>query len=170
MNDLVAIAKVAKPRGIKGETVAVILTDFPERFEGLDEVIAVLPMGETRKLTIESHWFQSGRVILKFAGIDSMNEAESLRNAEICVVEDEIVELESDEYYDWQLEGCVVIDAEDRVLGTVSSVMRTAGTELLAVRGVDREHLIPFVEAICIEVDIDGKRIVIDPPEGLLDM
>ena len=169
MEDLVAIAKVVRTRGIKGEVVADILTDFPERFDDLETVIAIAPDGERSGLRIEEFWFQSGRVILKFAGYDSIESAEALRNTELCVPESETVELESDEYFDWQLAGCEVETIAGDKIGKVREVMRTGGTELLVVQGEAKEYLIPFAEAICVEVDIENKLIKVDPPEGLLD-
>lgn len=168
MEELVAIAKIAKPRGLKGEVVADILTDFPERFESLGNVTAVLENGERRELKIEESWFQNKRIVLKFEGIDSIDAAEEIRNAEICVAESEAVELDDGEFYDWQLEGCDVETVDGTTVGKVRELMRTAATENLVVDG-EREYLIPFAESICVEVDIDEKRIVIDPPEGLLD-
>jgi 16S rRNA processing protein RimM len=170
MDDLVAIARVAKPRGIKGEVIADLLTDFPARFEGLEEVTGISRSGERQELTIESHWFQGDRVVLKFLGIDSMNDAERLRNSDICVNESEAVELEPDEYFDWELEGCSIEDVSGASIGTVTALMRTGGPELLVVRDGNDEYLIPFVEAICVSVDVQNKKIVIDPPEGLLEM
>jgi 16S rRNA processing protein RimM len=106
--------------------------------------------------------------VLKFAGIDSIDAAGTLRNAEICVPESQAVELEEGEYYDWELAGCTVENLDGEAIGTVRELMRTGGTELLVVDGA-KEYLIPFAEAICIEVDIDNKLIRIDPPEGLLE-
>ena len=169
MQDLVAIAKIAKPRGLKGELVANLLTDFPERFGGLVDVTAVAADGRLSELKIENAWFQNERVVLKFEGIDSIEAANELRNAEICVKESEVIELDSDEFYDWQLVGCEVATVEGEKLGTVREVMRTGGTENLVVVGETREFLIPFAEAICVEVDLEEKRIVVDPPEGLLE-
>ncbi len=168
MSDLVAIARVAKPRGLKGEVVADVLTDFPERFEVLEKVTAVLEHDERRELKIEDHWFQNERIVLKFAGVDSIDAAETIRNAEICVAESEAVELDSGEFYDWQLEGCEVVTVDGEKIGTVREVMRTGGTENLVVDG-EREYLIPFAETICVEVEIGKRRIVVDPPEGLLE-
>ena len=168
MDELVAVARVVKPRGIKGEVACEMLTDFPERFEGLKNVTAVLPDGGKRELKIEEHWFQQDRLVLKFTGVDSIEDAETLRNAEICVSENNIVELADGEFFDWQLEGCRVETIDGQSLGKVTELMRTGGTEILVVKG-DKECLIPFAESICVEVDIDNKRIVIDPPEGLLD-
>ena len=168
MKDLVAVARIVKPRGLKGELVADVLTDFPDRFEGLESVTAVMPDGSHRDLRIENVWFHSGRVILKFTGIDDVNHAETLRNAEICVTEAEAVVLEEGEFFDWQLEGCVVETIGGEALGKVKELMRTGGTEILVVTG-EREYLIPFAESICLEVDVENKLIRVDPPEGLLE-
>jgi 16S rRNA processing protein RimM len=169
VDDLVAIARIVKPRGVRGEAVAELLTDFPERFEGLEDVIAVKPEGEREELKIENAWFQNGRVVLKFAGVDSPERAEELRGVEICVPETDAVELEEGEFFDWQLEGCRVETLGGQPVGTVRELMRTGGTEILVVEG-EREYLIPFAESICVDVDVEAKSIKIDPPEGLMDL
>lgn len=168
MDGLVAIARVTKPRGLKGEMVATIVTDFPERFSDVETVTAVFADGTNERFELEKHWFQNGRVILKFVGVDRVEDTEPFREADICINESEAVELESDEYFDWELEGCSIETAEGVTIGNVTSVMRTGGTEILVVQG-DKEYLIPFAEAICVGVDIENKKIVVDLPEGLLD-
>ena len=169
MQELVAIANIVRTRGLKGEVVADVLTDFPERFELLDAVTAVRESGERFELKIEKFWFQSGRLILKFVGYDSIESGEKLRNVEICVPESEAVELGDDEFFDWQLAGCKVETIDGEEIGEVRELMRTGGTELLVVAGETKEYLIPFATAICVEVDIENKLIKIDPPEGLLE-
>jgi 16S rRNA processing protein RimM len=167
LDELVAIARISRPRGIRGELVAEVLTDFPERFEGLETVVAVI--GEDRQeLKTENAWFQNDRIVMKFEGIDSIEAAEELRNAEICILESDAVELDEGEFFDWQLEGCTAVTVDGDTLGTVKGLMRTGGTEILVVEG-EREFLIPFAESICTKVDIENKRIVVDPPEGLLE-
>lgn len=168
MDDLVAIARIAKPHGLRGELLADVLTDFPERFEGLESVTAILPGDIRRDLKIESHRPRNERILLKFEGIDRIEEAEDLRNAEICIPETDVVELDADEFFDWQLQGCEVRDQQGNAIGEVIEIMRTGGTEVLVVRG-EKEYLIPFAEAICTDVDVENKRIVIDPPDGLLE-
>jgi len=169
VDELVAIANIVRTRGIKGEVVADILTDFPERFEGLQDVTAVRQSGERFELKIENHWFQNGRVILKFVGVDSIESGETLRDIEICVPESEVCELKVDEYFDWELVGCKVEIVNGELIGSVRELMRTGGTELLVVEGEGKEFLIPFANAICVEVDIENKLIKVDPPEGLLE-
>jgi 16S rRNA processing protein RimM len=167
--ELVAVAKIARARGLRGELVADLLTDFPERFEGLELVKANMPDGTSLDLKIEKFWFQKDRIVLKFEGFDTVETAETLRDAEICIREDEAVELEADEFYDWELEGCTVETIDGEQIGTVKELMRAGGTEILVVEGSGKEFLIPFAEAICVEVDIENKSIKIDPPEGLLE-
>ncbi len=168
-SELIAIAKIVRTRGLRGEVVADVLTDFPERFEGLADVTAVFANGERRELKIEKFWFQKGRIVLKFSGHDSVESAETLRYVEICVDETEAVELEEDEFFDWELEGCEVETVVGEKLGTVRELLRTGGTEVLIIENDGKERMVPFAESICIEVDIEKKRIVVDPPEGLLE-
>jgi len=167
--DLVAIAKLVKPRGLRGEIVADVLTDFPERFDNLKRVTIVHSNGETTEIEIEKFWFQKNRIVLKFVGFDSIESAETLRGGEICVGETEAVELEDDEFFDWELIDCAVETIEGEKIGMVRKVMRTGGTEILVVAGEQKEYLIPFAEMICTEVDVDKKLIKIDAPKGLLD-
>lgn len=166
--DLVSIARISKPRGLRGEVVADILTDFPERFENSREVIGIFS-GQQREMKIESFFFQKGRIVLKFAGFDTVESAEALRNVEICIPESDAAELGEGEFFDWHLEGCEVETIDGRKLGSVTELLRTGGTEVLVVKGSEKDYLVPFAEAICVEVDIENKRIRIDPPEGLLE-
>lgn len=169
MDELVAIARIVKTRGLMGEVVAEILTDFPERFEGLSDVTAVMPDAKQLDLKIERHWFQSGRMVLKFAGYDSIESGETLRDAEVCVPQSDVVELDEGEYFDWELVGCQVETMDRADVGVVREIMRNGGTEILVVQGNEKKYLIPFAAMICPEVDVEKKLIRIDPPEGLLD-
>ncbi|MCU0239859.1 MAG: ribosome maturation factor RimM [Pyrinomonadaceae bacterium] len=167
--DLVTIAKIVRTRGLRGEVVADLLTDFPERFSALGKVFIKPQTGENFNATLEKFWFQKGRVILKFKEFQTIEKAENLRNCEVCVSEEEIVELDSDEFYDWELENCEIITIEGEKIGYVKELMRTGGTENLVVQGKDKDYLIPFAETICTEVDIENKVIKVDLPSGLLE-
>lgn len=168
-DDLVAIAKIVKTRGLRGELSADVLTDFPERFDDLERVYAVDDDGKSAELKLERFWFQNNRVILKFAGYDTIETAETLRGCEICVPESEAVSLEEGEFFDWELIDCAVETVEGEKIGRVKEVMRTGGTEILVVAGAEKEFLIPFAETICTEIDVENKLIRVDAPEGLLE-
>jgi 16S rRNA processing protein RimM len=170
-DELVAVAKAVRTRGLRGEIVADLLTDFPERFEELGELIAVAPDGKRMPLALEEHWFQGARVILKFAGYDSIEAANALVGYEFAVPEEERVELDEDEFYDWELTGCRVETITGEKLGLVREILKTGGVEVLLIEDVDagREYMIPLAETICVEIDIENKLIRVDPPEGLLE-
>ena len=168
---LVAVARAVRTRGLKGEVVADLLTDFPDRFARVSQLIAVTPDGGRSVLTLEHHWFQKHRVILKFAGYDSIEAANALVGLEFAVPESERVELAAGEFYEWELEGCSVEDAAGRKIGNVSRVLKTGGVDVLAIKNeTGREYLIPMAESIVTRVEIENKRVEIDPPEGLLDL
>lgn len=201
LDELIAVARIVRVRGIKGETVASLLTDFPERFEGIEELIALredvggnAKAGEPFMLQVENFWFQKDRVILKFAGYDSIEAATELIGCTLHVHESESVELEADEYYDWQLEDCAVETIDNVSLGTVREVLHTGGVPVLVIKsdesatkaadgdgeatkegatetvGGSREHLVPLAKTICVEVDVERKLIRVDPPDGLLEI
>jgi 16S rRNA processing protein RimM len=169
-DDLIAVARAVRTRGLQGEIVADLLTDFPDRFESLVKLFAITPQGDVREVELENHWFQSGRVVLKIAGFDSIESAQSLVGWEFAVPESERVQLEADEYYEYELIGCQVETILKTPVGTVSKLIRTGGADVLVVENQNgHEHLIPLAEAICVEIDVAEKLIRIDPPEGLLE-
>lgn len=170
--ELVAVARVVKTRGVRGEVAAEVLTDFPERFEWLEQLVVVNPAGERRVLALENQWLHAGRVVLKFEGYDTPEDARELVGCELAVPEEETVELEEGEYYDWQLVGCRAETIDGVAFGTIAEVLHNAGDAPVLVIHDERkkEHLVPFAESICVEVDIEGRLIRVDAPEGLLEL
>ena len=168
---LIVVARAVRTRGLKGEIVADLLTDFPDRFDRISRLFAVSPEEERRVVQLEGHWFQKGRIILKLIGYDSIESASSLVGFEFAVPEAERVKLAEDEFYDWELEGCSVETVAGQRVGAVKSVVRTGGVDLLVVEDdKQRESLVPIVGSILVEVDPKKKTIVIDPPQGLLEL
>ena len=168
--DLVVVARALRTRGLKGELVAELLTDFPERFESLEELIAVSPGGERQTVKLENYWFQNGRVILKIESFDDVDSAKVFIGVDFGVPEAERVQLEADEYYDWELEGCTVSTVDGDSVGIVSSIMKTGGTEILVVSDAEVERLVPLAASIVKNIDPVNKRILIDPPPGLFEL
>jgi 16S rRNA processing protein RimM len=170
-DDLIIIARAVRTRGLKGELVADVLTDFPERFQDVSELTGVGSGGERKQLELQSYWFQNERMVLKFTGYDTIEAAKALVGYEFGLPEAERVQLSRDEFYDWELEGCSVENRPGSIIGKVSEVLRTGGVELLVVEdGAGRDILIPMAQSIVVEIDISRKKILIDPPEGLLDL
>lgn len=167
----VIVARAVRVRGLRGEIVAEMLTDFPERFARTEQLIVVRAGIETQRLKLEKHFFQKERVVMKFAGVDTIEAAQTFVGCEFGVPEIETVALPADEYYDWQLEGCRVETLAGQSLGVVHEVLHTGGVPVLLVADdMKREHLVPLAKAICTEVDTATKLIRIDPPEGLLEL
>jgi 16S rRNA processing protein RimM len=166
----VTVAVLGKARGSRGEVTAFPLSDKPERYSALAEVYlfgGVCPaQGQRRE--VEEAWFHSGRLVLKFRGVDSIGDAERLAGAEVRVPMRERAPLEPGEYFQSDLLGCEVTERRTgATLGRVTSFQDGGGSGLLQVEG---GLLIPFVRAICVEIDPAAKRIVVDLPEGLKEL
>ena len=162
--DLVAVGKVLKPHGVRGEIRVQILTDFPERFEETSEFWLVSPTGLVELRTVEGARFHSGWVLLKLAGIDDPETVAKYRNWLVSVPEDELVELEEDEYWHFELEGLEVRDESGAILGRLEEVLTTAGHDLYAVRGPAGEILIPAVAEFVRSINLDTGVMVVRPP------
>ena len=177
VEDLIVIAEIDRPQGLRGEVIATIMTDFPGRFANLKRVWSFRPASpEVKELTIERTWLHNGRIVLKLAGYDDMTSAEALRGLRLAVTRDQLVALPADTYYDFDLVDCEVSGVGGQRIGRVRRVENSGAAPLLVVevetadgaRG--REVMIPFATSICVEIDMAEKRIVVDPPEGLLEL
>ena len=169
----IAIARVVRPQGRKGEVLVEMLTDFPTRFRDLQRVFIDDPGRPPRAVAVEHPWLHKGRVVLKLAGIGSIDDAEALRGRLVLVPAEEKIALAEGQYYVWELVGCrVVVETGEtsKPLGAVVEVERTAGADLLHVADGSREVLVPFAESICKLIDPGSGLIVIEPPEDLLDL
>ena len=170
-DDLIVVAHIVKARGLRGEVVADLLTDFPDRFKELKSLIGISSSDAKRSLQIEEHWFHGNRLVLKFAGFDSIDQAKELVNYDLAVTAENRVELPNDTFYEWELVGNRVVTIDGKEIGKVSGVMHTGGVEMLSV--VDetgRDRLIPMASDIVVEIDKEEQLIRIDPPEGLLEL
>ncbi len=165
-----AVARIVRTRGNRGEVLADILTDFPERFQRLKAVWLEFPDQHRETAIIETTWPHKGRQVFRFAGIESISEAERLRGTWVLVDRREAVPLEEGEYYDHDLVGCRVVDKAGVVLGTVREILKAAGNAVLIVDGPRGEILIPAVAEFCRHISTAEKSIVVDLPEGLLDL
>ncbi|MFJ6993197.1 ribosome maturation factor RimM [Streptomyces sp. NPDC003090] len=164
------VARIGRAHGIKGEVTVEVRTDEPELRLAPGAVLATDP-ASAGPLTIESGRVHSGRLLLRFAGVRDRNAAEALRNTLLIadVDPDERPE-EPDEYYDHQLIDLDVVLADGTGVGRITEVSHLPYQDLFVVERPDgSEVLIPFVEEIVTEVDLDAQRAVIVPPPGLID-
>jgi len=172
----VVLAEIHRPRGIRGELVARSLTDVPGRLKELKAVWVQFADGSDREVVLEEAWEHKGGWVFKFAGVDSANDAERFRGADLWVPRSERAPLPEGEYYESDLMGCQVVDGTSgQVIGTVSGWQHYGGPALMEVKRVGeakagREVLVPFVPAICRKVDLEARIIAVDLPEGLLEL
>jgi 16S rRNA processing protein RimM len=165
----VVVGRVGRPHGIRGEVTVEPRTDEPDERFAPGAVLQV--DGPVHQLVVErTHW-HSGRLLVVFEGVADRNTAESLRGLLLHVErgDDEIPD-DPDEYYDSTLTGCAVELLDGTAVGVVAEVLHLPSQDLLVVAGPDeREVLVPFLNAFVPTVDVAARRIVIDPPDGLLD-
>lgn len=170
LKDLVVLATIDRSRGLRGEVVATSRAGGSEAF--LDRTVTLRRgLIAERQAHIENAWDQNGRVVLKLRGVETIEAAEALRGCEICVLAADRPPLEEGEYYLSDLVGCELFDAaQGKSVGPVTGWQDVPGSVLLTVRHGDREAMVPFVKAICTEVDLANRRIVANLPDGLLDL
>ena len=158
------------PQGRRGEVAAELHTSFPERFAERRHLSALASDGSRRELQLEQHWFHKGHVILKFAGVESISDAERLTGMELQIREEQRAELEAGAVYISDLVGCSLVD-RGGLIGTVAEVRLGAGeAPLLVVRRGEEEFLVPYAEAFLTNVSFAGRRIEMKLPEGLLEL
>lgn len=150
--------------------MADLFTDFPARFDALEEVWLELEDGRRAKFVLEGSWSHKGRQILKFRGTDSISAAEVLAGAWVEVALEDASPLPEGTYYNHDLIGCSVRRTSGELLGLVSSILPIAGNNQLVVTGEHGEFMIPAVDAICRHISIEEKVILVDLPEGLIDL
>ncbi len=166
---MVAVGRLFKPWGIRGELGAEVYSSHPGRAEKLNEVVLELANGKKRPSRIESLWWHDGRLVLKFEGIDSISDAEPWNGADILVEDAEREMPEEGEYSHADLLGCVLWNRDEKV-GAVRAVEDFGGGPLLDV-SLDRggDVLVPFTLTICKEIDVAAKIIRAELPDGLLE-
>lgn len=166
----IAIARIVRTRGNRGEVLADLHTDFPERFDFLEDVWLEWPNGSGERARLESTWEHKGRQVLKFAGTDTITAAERLIGAWLKVERSDAVVLPEGTYFDHDLIGCSVSGLGGEDLGTVKEILRIAGNNQLVITGKQGEFLLPAVAQFCREISIKDKRILVEMPEGLIDL
>jgi 16S rRNA processing protein RimM len=166
---VVAVGRLFKARGNRGELTGEIYSSQPGRAEKLKDVVLELAGGKARPSKVEDIWWHNGRPVFKFVGIDSISDAELWAGADVLVEDAEKEQPEEGAYSYADLIGCVLWNREVRA-GVVRAVEDFGGGPLLEVKLEDgREVLVPFARSICKEIDVAAKTIRAEVPEGLLD-
>jgi len=169
-NEFISLARVLKTQGRRGEVAVELHSDVPDR---LQRGLRLLVLGEgdgRRELKVGDAWPHKDLLVLKFRGIDSISDAEQLVGCELQVPRAERAELQQGWSYVSDLVGCLLLDAGKRV-GEIRDVRFGAGEAPLLVVGSGKGELeIPFAQEFLVRVDLEGKHIEMNLPEGLLEV
>ncbi len=163
--ELVAIGRIVKPQGRRGEVAVQPLSDRPERFPNLERAYVSGPAGGSREVRVTSCWPHKGRFVLKLEGVDTIDAAEAYRGLELRIGDEELSPLPEGSYYHHQLRDLEVRDEQGREIGRVADLLETGAATVLVVRGAGGEVLIPLAETFLRGVDLDSGRIVVAVPE-----
>lgn len=166
-DDLLLVGRVARTHGIRGQVIVNPDTDFLEDRFRVGQVLLVGPADRPQEREILDVRFHQGRPIVAFAGIETMNDAETLAGAELWLPESALGPLPEGTFYRHDLIGCEVRDTRDDVLGRVTAVEGTRDRSYLVIDG---DVMVPLVGDICLQVDVPARRVVVNPPDGLIEL
>jgi 16S rRNA processing protein RimM len=168
--DFITLARVIKTQGRHGEVAVEVHSDVPDRFAEGMKLLALGKQDVRRKLEIESFWPHKNLLVVKFAGVDSMNNAEALIGAELQVPRGERGELEQGWTYVSDLVGCALFD-HGREVGRIEDVQFGAGeAPLLLIASADKKFDIPFAEAYLEGIDVAQRKVRMNLPDGMLEI
>ena len=162
-----------RPQGRRGEVLADLLTDFPEKFADRKQLwLGPAGNAQPREYQLESHWLHKGRVVLKLGGIDSISDAEALTGMLVQIPSQNRVRLEAGAAYVSDLIGSSILDiSQQRKIGTIEDVKQETGAApLLVVRESGQEFDIPFAEEFIVRFDLSTKTLEMKLPQGLLEI
>ena len=169
-DDLVVVARVARPHGRRGEVILNLETDFPEQRFAPGNRLMVRRGADSETLVVRSVWFMKARPVVGFEGFESIDDAETLAGRELRIPADELAELPEGVFYHHDLVGCSVETADGEPVGEVVAVEGSGEASRLVVESPRGEELIPLAADMVPLVDTQARRIVIAAPDGLLGL
>ena len=169
-DEMAFVGTIARAHGLRGQVIVNPETDFPEERFGPGSEVFILRGGQVEPLVVDTLRFHHERPVIAFRGIDDIDVASPLAGSELRVPVDRLVALPPGTFYRHDLIGCAVETVDGAQVGTVTDVEGTLSGSRLVVKAEGGELLVPIVEQICRSIDPAARRIVIDPPAGLLEI
>ena len=167
---LISFGKISKVHGLSGEVKLFPFSRQLDNISTLERIFIIKTPGSSpTELLITNRRVHKNSAVLKIKGIDSIEEAEKLVGSVVHIEDTDLIELEDDEYYWFDLIGLKVYTDKGEYVGTVESLIDRSLQSLLVVKNEEREHLIPLTEPIVQKVNLDESKIIINTVEGLLD-
>lgn len=169
-DELIAVGRIGRPHGVRGANFVEPWTDDPDERFAVGTVLVTDPAA-AGPLTVESATTSGGKLVVHFASVDDREGAEALRGVRVLIEAAARPDLDDpDDFYDTDLIGLAGRTVDGVELGPVTDVLHAGGADYLVLERDGRELLVPFVRAVVPTVDVAGGAVVIDPPEGLLDL
>lgn len=167
---MITIGKISRHHNRNGEIKCLILSDYPERFLDLDRVF--LESGEDiKRLHLESVRFHKDYAIIKFEEVDSLVEAQKLKDYYVKLPSHEALELPEGHFFMHDLIGIeVYTEEDDEYIGILEDIITTGSHDIYVVHHGKEEYLIPAIHEIVKEIDVENRKMIIDPTEGLLEL
>lgn len=169
-DSMIVVGRIARPHGLRGEVVVDLETDFAEARFKPGTVMFVMAAAGPRALTIEAARFHKGRPLVGFEGVDTIEAADAVGRGELRMPADVLGPLPEATFFHHDLVGCDVVTENGVSVGRVVRIDGPTHASLLVVAGRTGEILVPLVEGICVSVEPGARRIVVAPPDGLLDL
>ena len=165
------VGKIVNTHSLKGEVKVISSTDFEEeRFKKGSKLLITRGNQLIREVVVQSYRNHKNFLLVKFEGIDSVEDAEKLKNLQIKIDSDEVGELEENEFYFHEIIGCQVFDENDRNLGEIIDILTPGANDVWVIKGEEgKEILIPYIEDVVKQIDITNKKVNIEVMEGLID-
>ena len=165
------VGKIVNTHSLRGEVKVISSTDFEEqRFEKGTELLITRGNQVVKEVTVESYRTHKNNLLVKFVGIDSIEEAEKIKNLQIKIDSENIGELEENEFYFHEIIGCEVFDENGKSLGEISEILTPGANDVWVIKSQNgKEILIPYIEDVVKKIDVENKKIDIEVMEGLID-
>jgi 16S rRNA processing protein RimM len=169
-DEMVLVGRIARPHGLRGQVVVNPETDFVEDRFAVGQAFWTRSAAGDERLIVTTARVQGGRPVVSFEGFERIEDVERLAGLELRVPEETLRPLGDGQFYHHQLVGCVVETVAGEAIGEVARVEGGSAGSLLAIDGPRGEILIPLALDICVSIDVEARRIRIDPPDGLLEV
>ncbi|MFB4167521.1 ribosome maturation factor RimM [Virgibacillus sp. JSM 102003] len=164
------VGKIVNTHGIKGEVKVLRISDFDERFEAGGTLFIVKENKTPIELEIDSHRVHKGFDLLQFKGFDNISDVEHYKGAYLKITEDQLTDLDEDEYYYHEIIGCDVYLNSGEKLGVIKEILSPGANDVWVMKqDKGKDVLIPYIEEVVKQVDVEASKVIIEPMEGLLD-
>lgn len=164
------VGKIVNTHGVRGELKVLRITDFEERFTVGETLYVVRENNEPLPLVIDGHRFNKGFDLIHFTGYNDINDVEALKGTYLQIAEEQLTELDENEFYYHEIIGCDVFTIGQEKIGTITEILDPGANDVWVVkREYEKDVLIPYIEDVVKAVDIEQAKVTIEPMEGLLD-